>query len=1194
LNKRALMLTAATAALMSGPAFAACPTTPPTWTSITTNITVPVDTACANSNAPGTITIATSGSVTITTNPFTTPAVTIDSGTTSAPGIVTNGGTISYVGVNDAVGVQLTAAGNTGAIINAADGIIDLTGDGDAKTGILVALPTGGAATGTFTGIAPPTVDALLPANYQADLIAIDLQTSSTLKIEGTDSFGIQSQSGTTLVGDIDIAGTLAMTPTSTTGTSATNNYAINLAGTLNGNLIVEPGGVVSSTGDGAVGVVTTGVINGAIVNFGSIETVGTSTPTSASNSVDPEAAAAFGVGASVTGGIYNAGPTGASGDVTVRASIIEEGTSPALIISAPPQGTAPGYTTIGYYNDAVFNGVGGEPQYGIINRGNIVSSGVDPNTGTATAVSLEGSGPGTATSGEDVYVMGGLYNSGSISTSISNTTSFTGGPTQLSTAIVVGQYSTVPTIYNDDLQTSSGKTPGTISASVSGPFGGTAYAIEIAANGMVTTIDNNGVISATASTTTLTISNLRAEAIIDSSGLNSTTNLSGTITAINNTGEILAATTALNNDSQVARAIDLSGSTQSVTITNSGQGVISGDIVFGSGINKLVDSGSGSTGLGTITGDIYFGGTAAGDDTLHVEQYGEVSGSIFEGGAGKVDITVDGNGWLNIQNSTLPGLSNFVAQPVIAGTVTISDGAAWSLVASEPFNLFGDIPGTSTPNTTVGAIVQAHGLVQLGASPTTAPGPNNPVKGFALNFGSFVTSPGSQAVEFALISAPTGDIEVSSEELETMNHDITVPFLFDGTLNPLCTQNITPTDAATSPIPCAAGSVVSATDSQIDLVLQPKTAAQLGLTGYALKMFPYANAALANDTQLGAGVVAGVTSNQTAQQVYSAFAPDVSGATRATAISLTDSATDIVSARQRELRMYANQEGDTTLWGQEFVQRLSQDSTAGTIGYNDSGFGFALGMDSGDPSDGRYGGAVTFFSGGSSTLYPADQKTNSEFYLGTFYTDWRGRGLFLDSQVTAGWAHLSGERFIDVGNVDRQADGQRPAAMLAGGLTSGAIFNFGSTVITPQVSVDGLTMREDSYTEANGGNVTGGDGFDLHVQPYYASSARIFAGADLREDINFGDFYIQPQARIGYRYDFLDGAVKLNANFVGVTPLDEFSIEGPEPSKGNIVLGGGLAFTTGAWSLGGSFDYLRANSGNTQMDGMLTLLGRI
>jgi hypothetical protein len=1184
LNKRALMLTAATAALMSGPAFATCPTTPPNWTNITTTITVPVDTACANQNSPGTITIATSGSVTISTNPFTTPAVTIDSGTMSAPAIVTNSGTISYTGIDDAVGVQITAAGNTGAFINAADGIIDLTGDGDSKVGILVALPTS-ATTGTFTGITPPTVDTLLPAQYQSDLIAIDLQTTSTLKVEGTDSYGIETVTGTTVVGDIDIAGTISMTPTTTTSTSASSNFGINLAGALTGNLIVEPGGIVSSTGESAVGIVTTGAINGSVVNYGSIEAIGTSTPTSSSDNVDPEAGAALGIGASVSNGIYIAGPTGATGDETARASLIEQGTSSALIISAPAEGcTTVCYTTIGYYTDTVFPN-----QYGVINRGSITSSPVDPNTNTATAFSVSGNGTGTATSGSDVTIMGGIYNSGSISASNTNTSSYTNGGNQLALGLYVGQFSTVPTIENDDLQTSSGKSPGTISALVSGPFGGTAYALEIGANGSVTTIDNAGVISAEASTTTLTISSLRAEAIFDNSASNGSST-PGTITTINNTGSILASATTLDIDSQIARAIDLTGSTQNVTINNTGSGFISGDVVFGSGVNMLNVSGIGPDSLGSVTGNISFGGTATGDDQINVGAFGEVTGSIFEGGAGKVDIDVAGNGWLNIENSTSPGPVEFTAQPVIAGTFKIENGGAWSIVASEPFNLFGVNPTNQKSNATVGAIVQATGMVTLGTSPTTVPQTNNSTPGFSVNFGSFVSSPASKPVEFALISAPTGDFVVSPGELTTMANDITVPFLFEGTgADALCTQNI-----AGSPIPCAPGSVIAASDSEIDLVLQPKTAAQLGLTGYALKMFPYANAALINDPQLGAGVVAGIVSNQTAQQVYSAFAPDVSGATRATAISLTDSATDVVAARQRELRMYANQEGDTTLWGQEFVQRLSQDSTTGTIGYNDTGFGFALGMDSGDPSDGRYGGAFTFFSGQSSTEYPADQKTASEFYLGTFYTDWRGRGLFLDSQLTAGWAHLNGRRFIDIGGVDREADGQRPAAMLAGGLTSGAIFNFGSTVFTPQVSVDGLTMREDGYSEENGGDVSGGDGFDLRVQPYYTSSARAFVGADVREDINFGDFYIQPQVRAGYRYDFLDGAVKLNANFVGVSPISQFSITGPDPSKGNIVLGGGMGVTTGAWSITGSFDYLRANSGNTQMDGMLTLLGRI
>jgi hypothetical protein len=62
----------------------------------------------------------------------------------------------------------------------------------------------------------------------------------------------------------------------------------------------------------------------------------------------------------------------------------------------------------------------------------------------------------------------------------------------------------------------------------------------------------------------------------------------------------------------------------------------------------------------------------------------------------------------------------------------------------------------------------------------------------------------------------------------------------------------------------------------------------------------------------------------------------------------------------------------------------------------------------------------------------------------------------------------------------------------------------------------------------------------------------------------------------------------------VGVTPIDQFSITGPDPAKGNIVLGGGLAVTTGAWSVGVHYDFLRSDMGNSQQDGMLTLVGRI
>ncbi len=1197
MNKRALMLTAATAALMSGPAFASCPSPAPNWTSITTQITVPVDTACANAGAPGTITITTSGSVVLSSSTTTTPAVTIDSGTVGAPNTVFNSGTISYNGITNAVGVELLANGNVGGLENI--GSINLTGAGTTKTGVLIGLLSP-ATTGTFTGGVVPTVAISdLPSNFASDNIAIYLQSGSTVAVEGTGAYGIQSMGGTTLNGDIDIGGAITMTTAQTTQTTTTGNAAILLDGAMTGNLVILPGGSVSATGAGSEGIVvgtTTsgGGITGSIANYGFIETSGTSTPSSSTSVTNPEGGTALDIGANVTNGIYNAGPK-ATGDVTAAATMGTIGAAPTVVITTAIGAATAAPVTIGEYSDTTDSG------YSFLNRGSISASAEQANVAQVIAISITGS------SATPVTLNGGIFDSGSISATNSNDDSGTANSAiaLLISGADIGSLLPANTAALMTNTLESGE--GGITATVNGPFGGDATAVDLSTGTTLPIISNYGTIGATATTTETTIKSLGAEAIIDQSGANGPN--VGTVTTINNfgTGTIEAFATPLENNAQIARAIDLTGSTQNVTITNNG--TIVGDIVFGKGQNTLIDEGSGSTSatigasLAQESTDysaqthVYFGGNLAGPDTLTIGASGTLTGSVFEGGDGTVNVDVAAGGTLNLQNSFIPlnaptGFTpGATAAPLIANNFTIENNANWSLTLTQPFNLFGVNGNTSNLDT---AIVVAN-TVSLGTAPT----PN-----FQLYFSSFINSPASGTnpkgyAEFALIQAPIAAFNVTDQELLAMSSDIQVPFLFEGTgASALCTQNI-----AVSTIPCVAGTVLPAPtgQAQIDLLLQPKTAAQLDLSGYALKMFPYVNAALANDPQLGAAIVRAIDSNQTAQQYYASFAPDVSGATRATAISLTDSATDVVSARQRELRMYANQEGDTTLWGQEFAQRLSQSSTPDTIGYNDSGFGFAMGMDSGDPSDGRYGGAFTFFSGGSTTRDPVNQKTRSEFYLGTFYTDWRGRGLFLDSQLTAGWAHLSGERYIDPTDpttgaviVSRTADGGRPAAMLAGGLTTGAIFNFGSTVITPQISLDGLTMREDSYSETGGGDVNGGDGFDLHVQPYYANSARTFLGVDLRQDINFGDFYVQPQVRAGYRYDFLNGAVKLNANFVGITPISQFSIEGPDPEKGNIVLGGGMALTTGAWSIGVSYDYLRANSGNTQMDGMLTLLGRI
>ena len=226
-----------------------------------------------------------------------------------------------------------------------------------------------------------------------------------------------------------------------------------------------------------------------------------------------------------------------------------------------------------------------------------------------------------------------------------------------------------------------------------------------------------------------------------------------------------------------------------------------------------------------------------------------------------------------------------------------------------------------------------------------------------------------------------------------------------------------------------------------------------------------------------------------------------------------------------------------------------------------------------------------------------------------TGYSDWRGKGFFLDSQLSIGYGSIDGKRQFDFGGVSRTADGKRAAAMASGGLTAGVALTSGGTVFMPQLSVDGLVMRQEQYTESSGGAVTSPavDGFDLAVRQEYDQSLRAFGGIDLRQDMNFGEFFLQPELRAGYRYDFLDAAQKLKAQFVcstvsasaGGCGETAFEITGPDPAKGNAVLGASIATTTGAWSIGLNYDYVRGvgNGGghdSVNQSGTVTLVGRI
>lgn len=1244
MKKQVLLLSVAVAALSASPAFAQ---TDPV-DDITTALTAPVTTATAGpGGTPADILLDTGGSITVSTSGTqTTPqaAVTINSNNSFS---AVTGTTIANNNTDMGVGIMVDL---TGADINATNaagctgddclhtfegiteaGTMNLTGTGTGKIGLYLEGAATSASTTVykFIGNIDMTDSVMTITGDTSTGVKIDSLaeldgnlTLSTISVRANSTTSTASEIGVDLLGNVygDIVAGSTISAQGNATPTATPAIGMDLEGTVFGNLTIDSGAGVSGIGAGSKGVILTGSIApcdpnvittcdpltsiGALINNGSIRVLGTANTISATTG-NPISSTALGIGGDIAGGIYNAGPT-FSGDTIAAAQIVSQGIAPTVEISPSLETTSDATPiVIGKYILETL-----DPGFSFYNRGSISSS--SSNSNDLTEAMFIGGGNTIATT----TLTGGFFNSGVIQSVASDLTGAT--TTTSATAIDIGTFGYIG-VTNDGtgnftgdiwqyvgtsctgtcvdgfyFTNGNGKTnaadfaglvnsaeagSGKIIASVGGAANGEAVALSIEANAYLGSIINAGLISAVATTTdSVNTTSLDAFAIVDNSG---------TLTYIQNNGTIAAATTTLNNDAQLAIAIDLAGDIESSAAgkgvlildqaTAQSSAIINGAILFGTGDNQIIDvEGASTSNTATITGDItYGGGSTPGSDQLIIGDFGTVTGTILSNAVVGVAVDIGNGGTLNLLNKTA---ALTVAQNTANGglyALHVEDGGTLNLTVYQEFQ---------------SGIINSLGAVKFddGAN-------------LNITYGSFIPA----TSDFVLISAPGGSIDLSNN-LATYQAQIIskLPFLFDpGSLgNPETELELTTTSTG---------------EEELVLHVVPKNAAALGLSGYAAQLLPIANAALSNDDILGAAFVNGITNSAQAQRAYNESAPDVSGGARSLAIALTDQSSGPVAARQRMLRMYGKQDGEITLWGQEFAEFVSDpgNKNTGQTGFKDHGFGFVLGADGGDPKTGWYGGAFSFYSGDIVEPYPRDSHSNTQWYMLTGYTDWRGKGLFLDTKADVGYMNITSKRFLDLtlpgvnGGAatafQDEADGHRPGLVGALGLTSGAILAYGSTTITPQISVDGMSMREEGYTETHPGLVAGtsptgnGKGMDLETQAYYANSLRAFVGSEFREDLNFGDFFVQPDVRLGYRYDFLNDPTKLKfayafGNATGTGPGNIITLQGPDPAQGNVVAGASISATTDAWTLGANYDFVRGTNGATTQIGTIHLLGRI
>jgi hypothetical protein len=1211
-------------------------------TEITDGTSTPLQT-----NTAGNIVISNGGVGVLTSG---APAITLNSNAS-----VTNQGFITN-NSDQGIGVSIdTTAGNlfppAAGFSNTA--LIQTLGSGTLKKAIQII--------GGHTFYGPISLTAL--TSVAGTTGAAAATQSSDIAVLGDNSTSFFLQQGTSVTSNIGIGG--AITQNNSTNTPS-SSIVVDLDGTVNGNVFTSA--AITGIGAGITGVQILGGIHscasdtgapsgftcptssgGTFFNSGAINMYGSSTYNIRGG--NPESGSALVIGGSIDGGIVNIGPATAqnlaAAEITTAGITTNGVVAPTLIID-PARSVTNGATVprgpilIGPVTpdiDPV------DPGYSFLNRGTISAQPTDPDL-SATAVIIQGysdtyrtcfsssagscdvtahpntphdvttttSGGATTTSTVNVNDAGGLLNTGTIS--VVTNTSVTGvaanGPTS-ATALYIGSFAYIPRLdIIGETITGSSNTPATVSAAVQGDGHGSAFAIIIAEDAHVPeiTVGRNGVIAAGVNTNTLSPTpdiasssnpfSLVSEGIVDHSG---------SLTTINNAGSIQAANSiltpspgAVTSSSEVA--IDLqSSTTNGVTINNSGQ--LLGGILYGTtgdshilNVGNDVNSGAANPNTGvansptnyavvaqritataeglvplTTPGTINFG-TGAGNQ-LNIGSFGYVNAAIFAD-PGNLDVVVANNGTLFIANTVTSGAMNVGSFTTRGGTLGLA--VSQNTSTTTPVVL-ATRPATIAAATTIG--LQFGSFISSG---TTTASVNNPT-----------------AQNIILISAPgITDTGIAAQNASLSQR---IPFLFQPTTTPL---SVTASDSG---------------GQNLVLTLTPRApGAQsangvpgLGLSGDALNQFPFAAAALGNDTELGAAIASNLTiyntagtpssginvaaSQQQAQRTFSQFSPDVSGGARDIAIMLTDEATGPVAARQRLLRSYANVAGDMTLWGEEFAGHISnkgQVTGSNTLSaYKDRGFGFVVGVDGGSPRNGWYGGAFTFYSGDIVQSLPRDTRTNTQWFMFTGYSDWRGRHLFLDAQISAAYGDFNETRFMDVGSVSRAASSKRPAAMLALGANTGLILHYRGLEVDPHISLDGLTMREEGYSETGGG-----PGFDLQVAPYFANSLRTALGADIKGSVSVFGFDLTPEARLGYRQDLLQQAVKIKAGFLSTGGLatvnNTMTFVGPDPDAGNIIMGLGLGGSTDTWQVGLNYDWVRGNNGSTTQVGVLTVLGRI
>jgi uncharacterized protein with beta-barrel porin domain len=216
----------------------------------------------------------------------------------------------------------------------------------------------------------------------------------------------------------------------------------------------------------------------------------------------------------------------------------------------------------------------------------------------------------------------------------------------------------------------------------------------------------------------------------------------------------------------------------------------------------------------------------------------------------------------------------------------------------------------------------------------------------------------------------------------------------------------------------------------------------------------------------------------------------------------------------------------DYVAWATAFGVFYGEKTSGDHLGFQSNVAGSQFGIDKQFSED-----FIAGFGGGYDQMHIA---TNDNYSFGeteTFrigpYATWFGEAWYLDASVTGGFHDNSLSRSVSVADDVFAADGRYHADDLSIYLGGGRDYHVGSSVITPQASLQYIVYRQNDFTETNG------DGAALAVDPLDVYSLRSRVGGQFLRVFQYDRLRVLLDVAAGWAHEYLENDT-LEARFVG------------------------------------------------------------